>query len=70
MDEARKAQVVPQAPKRSRAEADDPGAEKCREVAEQGRQAKAEADKLVNRANKQLIYEQIDTCLSEYDNIV
>ena len=51
LDEARKAQVVPQAPKRSRAEAVDPGAENGREVAEQGRQAKAEADTLLNRAN-------------------
>ena len=69
-DEAMKAQVEPQAPKRSRAETDDPGAGNGREVAEQGRQAKAEADKLLNRANKQLIYEQMHTCLSEYDSVV
>ena len=68
LDEARKAQVGPQAPKRSRAEADDPGAGNGREMAEQGRQAKAEADKLLNKANKQLIYERIDTCLAEYDS--
>ena len=34
------------------------------------KQAKAEAGKLVNKANKQLIYERIDTCLSEYDSLV
>ena len=55
---------------RSKAEADDPGAGEGRKVAEQGKQAKAEADKLVNKANKQLIYERIDTCLSEYDSLV
>ena len=69
LDDALKAQVGPQAPKRSRAEADDPGAGNGREMAEQGRQAKAEADELLNyRANKKLIYERIDNCLAEYDS--
>ena len=72
LDEAVKAQGEPKAPKRSRADADDPGAGDGRKVAEQEKQAKAEADKLVNKANnyKQLIYERIDTCLSEYDSPV
>ena len=39
-------------------------------MAEQGKQAKAEADKLVDKADKQVIYERIDACLTEYDTLV
>ena len=69
LDAALKAQEEPDVPTRSRAEADDPGAREGQKVAEEGKQAKAEADKLVDKANKQVIYERIDTCLSEYDTL-
>ena len=35
-----------------------------------GESAKAEADKLVDKANKQVIYGRIDACLTEYDTLV
>ena len=69
-EEVLKAQGEPKVPKRSRAEADDPGAREGQQVAEQGKQAKAEADKLVDKANKQVIYERIDACLREYGTLV
>ena len=52
LDEAVKAQGDQKVSKRSRAEADDPGARDSQKVAEQGKQAKAEADTLVNKVNK------------------
>ena len=70
LDESLKAQEEPQVPKRSRAEADDPGAREGQKVAEEGKQAKAEADKLVDKTNKQTIYDRIDVCLAEYDTLV
>ena len=39
-------------------------------VAEQGKRARAEADKIVDKVNKQVIYEQIGACLTEYDTLV
>ena len=57
LDEALKAQKEPKVSKRPRAEADNPGAQEGQNVAEEGKQAKAEADKLVNKTNKQVIYE-------------
>ena len=39
-------------------------------MAKEGKQAKAEADKLVHRTNKQTIYDQIDACLIEYNTPV
>ena len=53
-------------PKRSRAEAGDPGTREGQKVAEEGKQAKAEADELDSEANRQVIYERIETCLTEY----
>ena len=70
LDAALKAQEDPKVPKRSRAEADDPGTREGQKVAEQGMLAKAEADKLSSEANKQVIYDRIDTCLTEYDTLV
>jgi hypothetical protein len=57
-------------PKRSRAEADDPGMREGQKVAEQGEQAKAEADKLSSEANKKVIYDRIDVTLTEYDTLI
>ena len=57
LDEALKAQQVPKVPKRSRAEADDPGTREGQEVAEQGKQAKAEAaDELDSEANIERLF--------------
>ena len=70
LDAALKSQEDPKVPKRSRAEADDPGARESRKVAEEGKQAKAEADQLVDRTNKQTTYERIDVCLAEYGTLV
>jgi hypothetical protein len=39
-------------------------------VAEQGREAKAEADKSDSEANRKVIYERIEACLSEYGTCV
>ena len=39
-------------------------------MAEQGREAKAEADRLDSEANKKVIYERIEACLSEYGTCV
>ena len=58
------------APKRSRAAAGDPGVGEGHQVAEQGKLAKAEADKLVDKADKQVIYVRIDACLTEFDTLV
>ena len=68
LDEALKAQGEPKAHKRTREEAGDPSVLEAKKVAEQGKLAKAEADKFVDEANKQVIYEQI--CLTEYDTPV
>ena len=70
LDEALKAQGNLKTPKRSRADGVDPGVGEGQKVAEQGKLAKAEADKLVDKANKQVIYERIDACLAEYDTLV
>jgi hypothetical protein len=66
LDAALKVQEDPKVPKRSRAESDDPGARESQKVAEEGKQAKAEADELDSEANRQVIYERIETCLTEY----
>ena len=65
LDEALKVQGDLKAPKRSRADGVDPGVGEGQKVAEQGKLAKAEADNLVDKANKQVIYERIDACLTE-----
>ena len=39
-------------------------------MAEQGKLAKAQADNLVDKANKQVIYARMDACLTEYDTLV
>ena len=70
LDETLKAQEDAGKPKRSRADADDPAMGESAKVSEQGKQAKAEADKLVDKANKQVIYGRIDACLTEYDTRV
>ena len=70
LDAALKAQEEPKAPKRSRAEAEDPGTREGQQAAEESKQAKAEVDKLVDKANKQTIYDRIDTCLAEYGTLV
>ena len=70
LDAALKAQEEPKVPKRSRADADDPGMREGQKVAEQGEQAKAEADKLSSEANKKVIYDRIDGTLNEYDSMV
>ena len=70
LDAALKAQEEPKVPKRSRADADDPGMREGQKVAEQGEQAKAEADKLSSEANKKVIYDRIDGTLMEYDSMV
>ena len=72
LDEALKEQGDRKAPtcKRSRADADVPAVREGQRVAEQGKLAKAAVDKLVDKANKQVIYERIDACLAEYDTLV
>ena len=70
LDSALKAQEDAGKPKRPRADADDPAMGESAKIAEQGKLAKAEADKLVDKANKQLIYGRIDDCLTEYDTDV
>ena len=52
LDEALKVQGGLQAPKRPRVDLEDPGVGEGQKVAEQGKLAKAEADTLVDKANK------------------
>ena len=54
------------APKMSLVDADTPGTSESKKVAEQGKLAKDEADKLVDLANKQVIYDRIDQCVDGY----
>ena len=70
LDETLKSQGDAGTSKRSRADADDPAMGELAKVAEQGKQAKAEVDKLVDKANQQAIYGRIDACLTEYDTLV
>ena len=65
MDSALKAQKDTGEPKGSRAAADDPAMGGSAKIVEQGKLAKAEANQIVDKANKQVIYGRIDDCLTE-----
>ena len=70
LDSALKAQDDAMKAKRSRADADDPDmgpGSRRRWLSRASWPVKAEADTLVDQANKQAICDRIDNCLTEYD---
>ena len=60
LDSTLKAHEAEKSAKRSRANADTPAMSESANIAEQGKLAKGEADKLGDLANKQVIYDRIE----------